>query len=266
MNSIAIVVVFLFSFSALAGLTPLRYSGMNYEQAKAFSFSLNNQGQWNSEENGHNIFNRSQSAERKKRPIAVLNPQLVNEVSGSQLREIFEFVRDTRFMKQGNGQLDRRLTWLYPDDGCYARAAVASFNLPGYPLPTKAFIFGDLQVQSENSITGIVEWWYHVAVAYRVGDTVFVIDPALNPYQPLSLNDWGLHMVEDIRMARFSLCNQATYDPAADCTGVKGVTKDVAYKEQTSFLPLEWNRVQDLGRIPELELGDQPPWVTKPAH
>lgn len=266
MNSIAIVVVFLFSFSALAGLTPLRYSGMKYEDAKAFSFSLSTPGHWSYEDGTHSIFNRSQSAERKKRPIAVLNPQAVNEVSGAQLREIFEFVRDTRFMKQFNGSLDRRLTWLYPDDGCYARAAVASFNLPGYPVPTKAFIFGDLQVQSENSLSGLVEWWYHVAVAYRVGDTIFVIDPALNPYQALSLSDWGLLMVEDIRMARFSLCNQATYDPSADCSGLNGAPKEIAYKEQTSFLPMEWNRIQDLGRIPELELGDQPPWVAKPAR
>jgi hypothetical protein len=40
-----------------------------------------------------------------------------------------------------------------------------------------------------------------------------------------------------------------------------GIGKEAALDQQKYFLEYEWERLIDLGRKPELELGDSPPWL-----
>ena len=67
----------------------------------------------------------------------------------AQLREArFVFGRD-------QPEFARRSSWLYPDDGCFARAALAADNLARWSFApvAKIFVFGDLDVRTGQTIT-----------------------------------------------------------------------------------------------------------------
>lgn len=194
-----------------------------------------------------------------QKPIENLDFSQVTEVSEDELMQIFTYVRDSRFLNVDNR--DRRLSWLYPDDGCFARASMAQYlRQKSMPLPSKIFIFGDLEVETPNSPSGFVKWWYHVTIAYRVNQTLYVIDPAIDPQKPLSLEEWSLKMVNNINGAQFSLCNGLAYNPKALCSGESPKSLDETIEAQKMYLKLEWKRVVKLNRNPEKELGDEPPW------
>lgn len=262
MKALFIVLLFLVSVSSWAGLSPKRLANSDYDNAKftarALKYSLKIDAE-DIQSKQPFLFNSADGAERKKRFLHQVDTSVVKAVSADQLSQIFNYVRDTKFMRQTDNQ-PRRLTWLYPDDGCYARAAMASYNLDSFPAPSKVFIFGNLRVNTDNAPGGQVEWWYHVAVAYRVDKTVYIIDPAIHPEGPMTVEAWGLTMVKDIRQAKFSICDRYTYDPDSDCTGKYAIPRESAYQEQSLFLPLEWDRVSELGRDPYKELlGDTHP-------
>lgn len=202
----------------------------------------------------------SQTPEDKKALLSKIDLSKVTEISKEQLQNIFYYIRDTRFMFDGKHQ--RRLSWLYPDDGCFARAAMSSINLKEYPTPHKVFIFGELNVKTPNTKNGYVNWWYHVAVAYRVDKSVFIIDPSINPHTPMTIEAWGLTMVPNINSVEFAICNPLSYDASSSCSGEDPRSEDSAYSDQLHFLGLEWNRLERLHRSPEKELGDEPPWKT----
>lgn len=68
--------------------------------------------------------------------------------------EGFRSLRDARWLTMpGMRDFKRRSSWLYPDDGCFARAALGGQKLESwdYPRPKKLFIFGDLEVKTANS-------------------------------------------------------------------------------------------------------------------
>jgi hypothetical protein len=154
---------------------------------------------------------------------------------------------------------------MYPDDGCYARAEVAKHELEknNFPAPKKLFVFGNLYAASKNSKTGFVQWWYHVAVTYRVGNDVYVFDPAIEPQRPLKLNEWNQLVGGEQNDTQFSICAPNTYDPSSDCYGPALLDPSSAYKEQKGFLGYEWQRLLDLKRDPKMELGDYPPWLSR---
>lgn len=181
------------------------------------------------------------------------------------INEAFARVRDIRFLYWTSG-FDRRATWLYPDDGCFMRAEFAARHLEawGYPKPSKIFVFGDLTVQTKNSPLGQVSWWYHVVVGYRLGGQVLVFDPSIEPTKTLTFQEWKALMSKvsgsDITV---SVCDSHAYDPDSNCEKGDPNSEQTAVSDSRSFLSNEWDRLLELNRDPNRELGDYPPWVNK---
>ncbi len=86
------------------------------------------------------------------------------------------------------------IPFLYPQDGCYARAHAMSRILEELGIISgKVFVEGDLRVETNRSPDGYVEWWYHVAPIVMVrknGQNVpFVFDPSIFQ-RPVPVAEW----------------------------------------------------------------------------
>lgn len=176
----------------------------------------------------------------------------------------FQIVRDKRFLTSSdNRNFLRRLSWLYPDDGCYARAEMAArvIGQQGEVQPAKIFIFGNLHAETPNSVTGEVNWWYHVAVAYRTAEGVFILDPAVEPKKPLLLAEWVHQISPYSRDPKLSICAAASFEPDSECLAPTPISQEKAEREAENYLPTEWDRMLELNRKPEKVLGDFPPWL-----
>lgn len=182
----------------------------------------------------------------------------VAEWKNGDINQAFEAIRDERFMKDTD-DFSRRPTWLYPYDGCYARAEVAVHRLmmKGSSEPSKIFIYGDLAVKSPNA-SETVTWWYHVAVAYRYKESVYIFDPAMSPKKLLKLEEWKALMGSSEK--EISICSKGAYDPDSNCDEAIGLSYEMAQSEQAGFFEAEKENILDLGRNPETELGENPPW------
>lgn len=182
----------------------------------------------------------------------------VPEVSASELQDIFEKIRDHKPLFDQGGRA-RRLTWLYPDDGCYARAEMMAGEMSrsGHHQPMKIFVFGNLAVDSPFALGGRVYWWYHVAPVLRVGHKVYVLDPAIDSSGPLLVDNWLGRMNSRVEV---SVCSVQSYDPESPCFGGGPGQLNRAQRDEEFFLGAEWQRVLDLGRSPEDDLGGRPPW------
>ena len=183
-------------------------------------------------------------------------------LSFEDLNELFFYSRDQRFMKDENDFL-RRPSWLYPDDGCFARAAVTNGRIKKNKnlLLNKIFVFGNLKVVTENSPRGKVSWWYHVAPVAEVGDDLYIIDPAIKTESPLSLREWLTSMAEesDLTNLMIAICDGRSYDPNDSCLKPKeSYQRGLAH--QKVYFSKEWQRQIDLGRDPDRTLGENPPW------
>ncbi len=176
------------------------------------------------------------------------------------LQTRFEKLRDTRFISI-NGE-ERRPSWIYPDDGCYARAAMVSRNVFRwfYPQTKKVFAFGSLRVKTPNSPRGKVSWWYHVAPIVQVEDKKYVLDPAIEPSRPLELSEWISRMGRPEKI-KVSICASGTYSPGDHCEKKTDGLELRAEKAQKAYLLKEEARIRKLGRQVEAELGDAPPWL-----
>lgn len=178
--------------------------------------------------------------------------------------ERFKEFRDLRFTSvPSRPDFARRSSWMYPDDGCFARAALAVRNLSqhNYPAPKKVFAFGDLEVMTSNSQSGSVSWWYHVAPLVQIGTQKYVLDPAIHPAGPLKLEEWLAKMNTNPASIEVAICESGTYTPGDDCTKLSDGKEEGALSDQTYYLEAEWERIQSLGRDPERELGEFPPWL-----
>lgn len=175
------------------------------------------------------------------------------------LNENFKYVRDLKFLRWKGRE--RRTSWLYPDDGCYARAALAVKNLfqEDITVPDKIFVFGNLRLKTRNSLRGYVTWWYHVAPIVKVEDEYFVLDPSVHSSEPLPLKNW-LSRIGNISKLKVAICSSGTYGPRSNCGRKTDGKETAARNAQGKYLNLEWNRLINLGRNPERELGDFPPW------
>lgn len=183
--------------------------------------------------------------------------------SKEQMLEAFLRVRDERYLESPHdATFMRRISWQYPDDGCFARAALANRKIESwsYPAPAKVFIFGNLTVKTANSPYGSVSWWYHVAPIVYALDGYYVLDAALNPVAPTPLETWVLTQVADLTKAKISICESYAYEPSSDCKGLTVSDEAQAMIDQTDYLTSEWDRATELGRDPEVVLGNSPPW------
>ncbi|HEX7674519.1 MAG TPA: protein-glutamine glutaminase family protein [Bdellovibrio sp.] len=207
---------------------------------------------------------KATSPDHVKKNMNSLNLKEIPDVGSlADLMTQFQYVRDTRFLQTDDPNFPRRLTWLFPDDGCYARAEMASQELiaHNFTAPKKIFVFGNLSADTTNAPGGSVQWWYHVAVIYRVGDTPYVVDPALNPKAPMTLVQWNKAVGGEKTNVQYSICSKDTFDPDADCYKPTPTDAAQAESEQKGFLQDEWDRLLELNRNPSKELGDSPPWL-----
>lgn len=181
--------------------------------------------------------------------------------TGDSATLAFTKIRDTRFIPDAKHGGLRRSSWLFPDDGCFARAALAVQNLKlwNLPVPAKLFIFGNLRVKTANSPNGSVSWWYHVVPIVRVGQQPVVFDPAINSAQPMYMKDWIATMTTDLTSVSFSICHPTSYAPSSPCLA-ESTSASPALEHQMMYLDYEWKRLLDMNRDPAKELGDYPPW------
>lgn len=188
--------------------------------------------------------------------------------SYEQVEKYFFLIRDARFIEDPQHQgVYRRISWMYPDYGCNPRAFFAIEYLKQYkdlPLPNKIFIFDIVEslsfsVDTPFSKRGHVNWNDHVALAVRVEDQVYILDPAIELTHPLELDEWIARMTEDVSKKSFSVCHHDAFEPWSLCYEPEYVVKK-ATKHQNICLRKERKRVEKLGMDPTEVLGDTPPW------
>jgi glutaminase-like protein len=181
-----------------------------------------------------------------------------------QLAQGFALVRDSRFMLGVPPEdFARRASFLFPDDGCYARAQAMDFWLGrnGLPRPVSVFSFGELTVQTANHPDGQVSWWFHVAPIVSVDGQAYVLDPSLEPTRPLLLAEW-IGLQGDPGSIGVSVCSGYVFSPNGNCDQpAKQESGFTIISNEYWFLEYEWNRQLDLGRDPNEVLGDAPPWA-----
>lgn len=188
------------------------------------------------------------------------NVPVVN--SYSEMVAMFKLIRDTRFLHAKTDlSFERRISWMYPDDGCFARAALAGMKLRDQELlrPVKIFIFGDLSIQTPYAVSGTVTWWYHVSSAVSYMGAIFILDPALDSEKPILVDDW-YNKMGDINDMKVAICNPYTYDPIDDCYIASKSSDADAVGDQLIYLDKEWKRIGVLGFNPTILLGVDPPW------
>ena len=218
---------------------------------------------------GHPVLAPTGSAYEMSRGLTETNSSKAPVLSMNQIAAAFSIARDTRFITDpSRANFARRASWLYPDDGCFARADVTGRELQklGFKRPSKVFAFGSLEMPTRNSPEGVVYWWYHVALAYRTDSgnllsQVQVIDPAGKTDAPLSLTEWAGQFSADLSGITFSICAPDAYEPGDDCASPMHSSGKRATHDEHEFLNLEWERQSELGRVPEQVLGDAPPWL-----
>lgn len=200
----------------------------------------------------------------KQLPIDKMDFSLAPEVVSYQdLIEMFYLVRDSRFLHAENDpNFDRRISWLYPDDGCFARAALSGIKLESDKRirPAKIFAFGDLLLTTPYSPHGAVSWWYHVSLVVKYMGAYYVLDPALNQDSPLLAEDW-FNKMGDLIDIKGVVCNGYTYDPFDNCTMATLDSDESALKDELNYLHKEWDRMGVLGLEPTVILGMNPPWL-----
>ncbi len=127
------------------------------------------------------------------------------------LNDLFLAAKNIRYYDNPNpGDFRRKGAWLYPYDGCYSKAAhVANIaGNKGFIFPGKIYAFGNLRLLSLFSPNGKTTYWsYHVAAAYHIGSTIYVVDPSVSTTGVLTKSQWLARISRDPSRVRVSLCN-----------------------------------------------------------
>lgn len=240
------------SFAEVSAVRHPQYSWKQYAshyqkkmQSKAFSWFSN------------------QSVMDAARPYAKVDwEKIAPEATRLEIETAFYFVRDKRYLNAADGdQFLRRISWLYPDDGCFARASLMTELLrEDYFTGYRIFVFGDLYTLTPNHPNGSVSWWFHTAplVKSEEGD-LYVLDPAVDSLKPLLVEDWvaAIGLLSDVEV---SICSANSYDPRGACESETDSSAQ-AHRDISPFLRREWKRQEQLKRDPSEVLGDKPPWL-----
>lgn len=193
--------------------------------------------------------------------------------------ESFKKIRDLRyFLDENRADFMRRLTWLYPDDGCWTRASAIIRDFFGpmnntmsvLPRPSKVFAFGNLCVNTNNAEDGYVTWWYHTAPVVKDAETnqTYVLDPSVNPSQPLPIEQWMKDISSQVgacsqssgHIRTFNICNGYGANPYNICQE-KVYAETASMLDQSYYRKRERNRQVVLKRDADKVLGDNPPWI-----
>lgn len=241
-----------------------RYSAMRMKDEPAKSAFARYVNRLGPHERGFVSRQGQETAMGAAKPLSELDPASLPDFgqNKSSVSAAFERIRDVRFLEDPEHQgFMRRSSWMYPDDGCFARAALMVKNLSQrHPRPGKVFIFGNLTLKTPNSPEGEVSWWYHVVPGFRMGKNVMVFDPAIDPYKPLLLEEWVTTMTNDPGSVTLSFCEPDTYVPSSSCRAPTSQDND-AHSTQLGYLRDERQRLQSMNRDADRELGDFPPWL-----
>ena len=207
-------------------------------------------------------------------------PQWTDE----QIMAQFTATRDLRYMYDGGVPVpdeERRISWLYPDDGCFARAeqVVGLVDDAGLEKPYKLWAFDlrwslRLHVDTDNDPDGYVDWNWHVVplVKNSAGEPV-VLDAALSPCEPLPWQDWLALMVDDVNKFdddsedfKVAVSDYNAYLPNDDV--LDNVPGHAVHRpeslddEELYYLGAEWYRqVTELSRNADEMFGDNPVWL-----
>ena|GEM_PF-1706352 len=194
----------------------------------------------------------------------------------------FEKIRDLRYFQDEKQQgFSRRISWLYPDDGCWTRSSAVIKDLFGpisnianqFSRPAKVFAFGNLCANTANSPSGKVTWWYHTAPIIRdkQTDQSYVLDPSIDSGKPITIEKWmeaisaheGACKSETAYVSQFNICDGYGTGPYNSChepSKVDFATESMAVLGQSSYRSYERVRQSELGRDPNAVLGTEPPW------
>ncbi len=187
-----------------------------------------------------------------------------------ELLKFFNYVRDTRYLQDPQPTYEsflRRIPWLFPDDGCFMRAFLVNELLKkNFQQETgRAFVFGDLWVDSPQSAKRI-HWWYHTAATIKLNEVVYVIDIAIDATKALPLKEWVAKQNVIFESAEVSLCEANTYFPNQECQR-SGSDELMASEHSVTYLNAERSRQVELHRdeapsVIDAILGEKPPWQT----
>jgi len=195
------------------------------------------------------------------------------------IQQNFEKIRDIRYFNDPLvSNFQRRISWLFPDDGCWTRATAVIRDLFGpfnnlnndMPRPSKVFAFGNLCANTANSPNHLVTWWYHTAPIVRDAETnkTYVLDPSINPYKPITMEQWADEIASNSRACadshssfdKFNVCNGYGTGPYDQCkSSYPNETHSMLL--QSSYQDYERERQVQLGRDANAVLGDLPPWL-----
>lgn len=153
------------------------------------------------------------------------------------------------------GDFLRRGPWLYPANGCYAKAAHVSFlaKQKGIPQPGKIYAYGDLEFDSPYAKNGRrVYWRYHMAAAYVFNEQVFIVDPGMSG-TALTQQEWLSLISPSPQNVRVKYCDQNSYSPLSTCVGGRGNGANLSHVR--GILRDEWSNLRRLGYDPYTLLG-----------
>ncbi len=165
--------------------------------------------------------------------------------------------------KDTNTTYLRRISWRYPQDGCFARAELFNRHIAdsGQPKLQKIFVFGDLAVKTANAPGGKVTWWYHVAPVVQVDKMVYVVDPAISNSAPMLAKDWLNTVVSASaspttarKTLKVAICDANAYAPNSTCTGGSALSDASLNADKTTYLNAEWSNIKNLNLDPITEL------------
>jgi len=193
-------------------------------------------------------------------------------ISPSEFDQFYDQARFDRYLTSiTDPSFERRITWLYPNDGCWIRAELYSslilkFLNEEYPnhsfeAPKKHFAFGDLWTKSINAPPLMDEWvfWgWHVAPIVRLNDgNLYVLDPALRG-NAIPKEEWYALMTQKPSsfVSGFVTCDADTYREFNSCFKPKKNTDEDTKCENENYMYLEWNRQIALSRDPKKVLGE----------
>lgn len=149
------------------------------------------------------------------------------------------------------GNYKRRAPWLFPADGCYAKAAHVSAvaKAQGFGSPGKVYAFGHLSMATRFAKEKRVWWSYHMASAYQIGGVIYVLDPMMNSSSAVTLDQWVSRMSSDPKNVQVKLCDGNSYSPYSKCVGGNGNGAYLGHIPEV--LKLEYQNLQNIGMPPQ---------------
>lgn len=235
-------------------LSAVRKTRENYQSALSRVFQ--NRSSFETHSTGDSAFDQQTSFQK-------LNLSSIPQVPHLNLiHEMYKRVREIRAWTWGEmPTFPRRLTWLYPEDGCFLRAELMVQKLKewGYLTPKQVFAFGELSFSTPYET---VNWWYHVAPAVRFRDQVYIIDPAVDYQRPLLIQEWIQKISGSVEVTQFTVCEAGAVSPDDSCHESESNWDEDDRKEMLqNSLQSEWSSLEViLGSSPSGILGDSPPW------